>query len=127
MGDLIVGFVDDLTNSRRRPFVTRPTAGCGFETGTVGLFFRPPPRTLPLDCLRQVLRKFRKNSDVRQLFLFVRSELDGAKTKLFDVRTVRPPTSVRYSIGLAGGGIKSGARRCRFCLPYTAPLRFRWC
>lgn len=43
----------------------------------------------------QVLRTFRKTSDVRQLFLFVRSELEGAKTKPFDVRFVRPPSSIR--------------------------------
>lgn len=46
-------------------------------------------------CGEQVLRTFRKSSDVRQLFLFVRSELEGAKTKPFDVRFVRPPSSVR--------------------------------
>ena len=55
--------------------------------------------SVSLACPRQVLRKFRKSSDVRQLFLFVREELDGAKTKAFDVRTVRPPISVRYTVG----------------------------
>eukprot|EP00903_Cladosiphon_okamuranus_P012492 g11697.t1 len=49
------------------------------------------------------LRKFRKASSVRQLFLFVRSELEGAKTRPFDIRTVRPPSSVR---SMEGGSIQ---------------------
>ncbi|CAM9179295.1 unnamed protein product [Ascophyllum nodosum] len=41
------------------------------------------------------LRSFRKSSEVRQLFLFVRSRLEEAESRPFDVRTVRPPKSVR--------------------------------
>lgn len=48
---------------------------------------------------QRVVRRFRKNSTVRQLYLFVASELEGAKTKPFDVRTVRPSSSIR---GLEG-------------------------
>eukprot|EP00752_Nemacystus_decipiens_P004966 g4518.t1 len=47
----------------------------------------------------RVLRKFRKVSAVRQLFLFVRAELEGAKNKPFDIRTVRPPSSIRSMEG----------------------------
>lgn len=41
------------------------------------------------------LRTFRKRSQVRQLFLFAMAKLDEAKSRKFDVRTVRPPKSVR--------------------------------
>lgn len=46
------------------------------------------------------MRRFRKSSNVRQLYLFVEAELEGAVSKAFDVRTVRPPSSVRCAAGL---------------------------
>ncbi|CAM9121156.1 unnamed protein product, partial [Scytosiphon promiscuus] len=64
----------------------------------------------------RVTKAFRKSSSVRQLFLCVRSELEGAKSKAFDVRTLRPPSSVRC--------VNPRSFIPHFCCDILAPVRY---